>query len=103
MSTAIVGGTAEGLELLLDRVAAGDEASMGALFDVVAPGLAVLLERLVATGDRDEVLRRTFVDVWRDAPRADRRHGVMGWISVIAIGHVRALRPGQPRGSSATP
>lgn len=102
MHTAEMGATPEGLELILDRVAGGDEAAMGDLFDATAPGLAVLLDRLLADGDRDEVLCRTFVDVWRDAPVADRQHGVMGWLSVIAIGHVRALRVGGSGGAVPT-
>ncbi|MDX1395845.1 MAG: sigma-70 family RNA polymerase sigma factor [Gemmatimonadota bacterium] len=73
------------------RLASGDEAALAALYDRLAPrvyGLAVSM--LGRTGDAEEVVTDTFVQVWQTAGTFDPERGeVDAW--VISIARSRAL------------
>lgn len=74
----------------LSLVAHGDLAAMDDLYDLVAPTLATMVSAVTASAaDRDEVLRLTFVDVWREAPRSPGDHGAMAWMLTLALDHAR--------------
>ena len=71
---------------LLRRMAAGDEAALGALYDRWSPLVHSVVLRIV--GDRDdaeELVEETFWQAWRQAGRYDAvRGGVSAWLVVIA-------------------
>ncbi len=79
-------GTAPDLEELLKRVARGDEAAFGALYDQVAPRVFGLVKRVVRDpAQAEEVTQEAFVEVWRTAARYDATKGTAaGWLFTIA-------------------
>ena len=76
----------EGDAGLLRRMAAGDEAALGALYDRWSPLFHSVVLRIV--GDRDdaeELVEETFWQAWRQAARYDAgRAGVSAWLVVMA-------------------
>lgn len=71
---------------LLRRMAAGDEAALGALYDRWSPLVHSVVLRIV--GDREdaeELVEETFWQAWRQAGRYDAvRGGAGAWLAVIA-------------------
>ena len=63
---------ADPADRLLGEVANGDREAFAALFDLVAPDLLGLVRSSV-DGERlaDDIVARTFVDLWRLAPTMD--------------------------------
>ena len=77
---------AETQRRLMDRIADGDVAAFGALYDILAPRVQVLI-RMILNGEpgSDDVLQETFWAVWNRADTYDGRRGsVSVWISVLA-------------------
>jgi RNA polymerase sigma-70 factor (ECF subfamily) len=73
-------------EDLLRRVAGGDAAALRGLYDRYAGRvMAVALRMLGGTGEAEEVVQDTFVDIWNRAKTYDRGRGAPGaWIVTIA-------------------
>jgi RNA polymerase sigma-70 factor (ECF subfamily) len=71
---------------LLRRMAAGDEAALGALYDRWSPLVHSVVMRVVGdAGDAEELVEETFWQAWRQAGRFDAsRGGISGWLVVIA-------------------
>jgi RNA polymerase sigma-70 factor (ECF subfamily) len=76
---------------VLDRLAAGDHAALGEVYDRysgLVNGLALRILR--NTAEAEEVIQEVFVQVWRQAERFDPARGsVEAWICTIA--RTRAL------------
>ena len=71
---------------LLRRMAAGDEAALGALYDRWSALVHSVALRIVGdAGDAEELVEETFWQAWRQAGRYDAsRGGVSAWLVVIA-------------------
>jgi RNA polymerase sigma-70 factor, ECF subfamily len=71
---------------LLDRLAAGDHAALGEVYDRYAGlvnGLALRILR--NTAEAEEVIQEVFVQIWRQAERFDPARGsAEAWICTIA-------------------
>lgn len=70
---------------LVERVAAGDEAALGRLYDRFSGMLLGLARRVLhSTSDAEEVLQEVFLQVWRQAGRYDRsKSSVSTWLVLI--------------------
>ena len=80
-----------GEQRLLERVAAGDVAAFGKLYDRYAPKVFGLLLRMVRRrSDAEDLLQETFSKVWRDAPRYCPERG-RPWVWVGLIARSKAL------------
>lgn len=83
---------------LLDRVAAGDEAALGTLYDRYAPTLYTVAFRVSGErADAEEIVLDSFAQAWREADRFRRERGsVIAWLTMIcrsrALDLVRARR-----------
>jgi RNA polymerase sigma-70 factor (ECF subfamily) len=76
---------------LLHRVARGDEAAFGALYDLLAPRVYGLVLRVLRDpAQAEEVAQEALVEVWRLAARFDPARGsASAW--VLTIAHRRAV------------
>jgi len=76
---------------LVERIMAGDEGALSALYDRYSGMLyAMLLRILNDTGAAEEVLQDLFLQLWRGAARFDSSRGSLpGWL--LVIGRNRAL------------
>jgi RNA polymerase sigma-70 factor (ECF subfamily) len=76
---------------LLTRVARGDEAAFGVLYDELAPRVHGLCRRVVRDpAQAEEVAQEALVEVWRTAGRYDPAKGsAASW--VLTIAHRRAV------------
>ncbi|HYW09046.1 MAG TPA: sigma-70 family RNA polymerase sigma factor [Longimicrobium sp.] len=81
---------------LVRRMAAGDEAALGLLYDRWSPMLHSVALRIVGDpSDAEEVLEETFWQAWRQAGRFEEtRGGVSTWLSMMlrsrALDRIRA-------------
>lgn len=73
-------------EQLLAGVAQHDEAKLGELYDLAAPGLFGLVTKIVTDADAaGHILKEVFVRLWRDAKRIEAGGGsVMVWLTLEA-------------------
>ncbi|MDE3725130.1 MULTISPECIES: sigma-70 family RNA polymerase sigma factor [Nocardiopsis] len=76
---------------LLSRVARGDEAAFGEVYDLVAPSVYGLVRRVLRDpAQSEEVTQEVMVEVWRTACRYDARRGTpRAWLMTLA--HRRAV------------
>ncbi len=85
-------------EALVRRMAAGDDAALGALYDRWYPIVHGVVSRLLRQPDDvEDVVEETFWQAWRQASRFDRSRGaVQTWLLTIArsraLDRVRAVR-----------
>lgn len=80
------GPAARELDLrLLERVARGDSAALGELYDRLAPMLLALARRILDdVAEAEEVVQETFLQVWNQAGRYDAgRSAVSTWLVLI--------------------
>ena len=73
-------------QTLLLRVAAGDQAAFGELYDAIAPRVLGSIQRLlIDRAQSEEVAQEVFLDVWQSAPTFDPNKGrAIGWIMTMA-------------------
>lgn len=71
---------------LVARLVDGDESALGALYDRYSGLLMALLQRILgASGEAEEVLQETLLQVWKQAKRYDpSRSSVSNWLTLIA-------------------
>lgn len=98
----------DGLSVLLDRVAAGDEFALAELYDQTVAKLFGLASLIVRNGeDAEEIVIDVFVQIWRNARQYDCGRGsVLAWMLTIcrsrAIDRHRRSRAGG-QGEAAEP
>jgi RNA polymerase sigma-70 factor (ECF subfamily) len=91
------------IELLMSRVAAGDQQAFSDLYDRVAPRVLGLIRRLLIDhAQSEEVAQEVFLEIWRTAPRFDAVRGAaISWILTMAhrraVDRVRASQAGHDR------
>jgi RNA polymerase sigma-70 factor (ECF subfamily) len=84
--------------VLLDRIASGDEAALGTLYDRYAPTLYAVAYRVSGErADAEEIVLDSFAQAWREAGRFRQERGsVIAWLTMIcrsrALDLVRARR-----------
>jgi RNA polymerase sigma factor (sigma-70 family) len=71
------------------RLARWDETALEDAYRTYAPTLLAYLRRYVGADEAEDVLQRTFLDVWRSADRYDPDQRLTGWLFTIA--HRRAV------------
>lgn len=78
-------------QALLERVASGDRAAFGDLYDELAPRVFGLVKRLLVDHSQsEEVTQEIFLEIWQTATRFDpNKGGVTTWILTMA--HRRAV------------
>ncbi|MCH6472335.1 ECF RNA polymerase sigma factor SigK [Sinomonas terrae] len=79
------------IDVLMARVAAGDQEAFGRLYDALAPLVHGLVLRVVRDpAQSEEVTQEVFLEVWQQAKRFDADRGrARAWITVMA--HRRAV------------
>jgi RNA polymerase sigma-70 factor (ECF subfamily) len=85
--------------LLIGRIQCGDESALGRLYDRwVDRVYSVAAHVLGTTDDADDVVERTFSQIWKDAGRYDPERGSAGaWIVTIARSHALTHRRSDTR------
>lgn len=92
-------------EELLSRVAKGDEAAFGELYDQTAPRVLGLVKRLLVDHSQsEEVTQEIFLEIWQTASRYEPgRGGALTWIMTMAhrraVDRIRASQAGRDRDS----
>ena len=90
-------------EELLGRVAQGDEAAFGALYDQMAPRVLGLVKRLLVDhAQSEEVAQEIFLEIWQSASRYEaQRGGASTWILTMAhrraVDRIRSSQAGRDR------
>lgn len=90
--------TGEADRKLVERVAAGDEAALGLLYDRFAPTLFSVAFRVCGErADAEEIVLDSFAQAWREGSRFRQERGsVIAWLTMIcrsrALDLVRARR-----------
>jgi RNA polymerase sigma-70 factor, ECF subfamily len=90
-------------EELLSRVAKGDQAAFGELYDQVAPRVLGLVKRLLIDHSQsEEVTQEIFLEIWQTASRYEAsRGGALTWIMTMAhrraVDRIRASQAGRDR------
>jgi RNA polymerase sigma-70 factor (ECF subfamily) len=90
-------------EQLLGRVARGDQAAFGELYDQMAPRVLGLVRRLLIDhAQSEEVTQEIFLEIWQTATRyEEQRGGASTWIMTMAhrraVDRIRASQAGRDR------
>ncbi|WP_349897777.1 sigma-70 family RNA polymerase sigma factor [Parafrigoribacterium soli] len=90
-------------EELLARIATGDEAAFGALYDALAPRVLGLVRRLLVDhAQSEEVTQEIFLEIWQNAPRYEpSKGGATTWIFTMAhrraVDRIRSSQAGRDR------
>ncbi|TNC51373.1 RNA polymerase sigma factor [Mumia zhuanghuii] len=71
------------------RLARRDETALEEAYERYAPVVLAYVTRYVGRDEAEDVLQRTFLDVWRGASRYDPSQRFAGWLFTIA--HHRAI------------
>jgi RNA polymerase sigma factor (sigma-70 family) len=71
------------------RLARHDETALQDAYQAYAPTVLSYVSRYVGRDEAEDVLQRTFLDVWRSAGRYDPNQRFTGWLFTIA--HRRAI------------
>ena len=71
------------------RLAEHDESALEDAYATYGPSLLAYLRRYVGPDEAEDVLQRTFLDVWRSAERYDPNQRFASWLFTIA--HRRAV------------
>ena len=90
---------AETDRLLVGRVVRGDEIALAALYDRWADRVYSIAAHVLSGSDQaDDVVERTFSQIWKDAARYDAERGsVAAWIVTIARSHALTMRRTETR------
>jgi RNA polymerase sigma factor (sigma-70 family) len=72
-----------------ERLAAGDDAALEECYARFGRPVLAFLRRYVGPDEAEDVLQRTFLDVWRNAARYDPHKPLSTWVFTIA--HHRAV------------
>jgi RNA polymerase sigma-70 factor, ECF subfamily len=101
MATPLVPLAAESDQILLERVARGDEAALERLYDTYSGALYAVAFRISGErSDAEEIVLDTFAQAWRDAPRFQSSRGsAIAWLTMIC--RSRALDLIRARGRRA--
>lgn len=90
-------------EQLLARIAGGDEAAFGQLYDELAPRVLGLVRRLLVDhAQSEEVTQEIFLEIWQNAPRYEAsKGGATTWIFTMAhrraVDRIRSSQAGRDR------
>lgn len=90
-------------DVLLARVATGDQAAFGELYDQLAPRVLGLVKRVLHDhAQSEEVAQEIFLEIWQSATRFDSGKGTaVGWIMTMthrrAVDRVRASQSSRDR------
>lgn len=90
-------------EQLLARIAGGDEAAFGELYDELAPRVLGLVRRLLVDhAQSEEVTQEIFLEIWQNAPRYEAsKGGATTWIFTMAhrraVDRIRSSQAGRDR------
>ena len=90
-------------EVLLRRIADGDQAAFSRLYDEVAPRVLGLIRRLLIDhAQSEEVAQEVFLEIWQSASRFDeKKGGAATWILTMAhrraIDRIRSSQSGRDR------
>jgi RNA polymerase sigma factor (sigma-70 family) len=71
------------------RLACRDDSALEDAYATYGPAVLAYLRRYVGPDEAEDVLQRTFLDVWRFAERYDPHQRFSGWLFTIA--HRRAI------------
>ena len=71
------------------RLACHDDSALEDAYATYGPAVLAYLRRYVGPDEAEDVLQRTFLDVWRSAERYDPEQRFSGWLFTIA--HRRAV------------
>jgi RNA polymerase sigma factor (sigma-70 family) len=66
------------------RLAVRDESALEDAYATYGPSVLAYLRRYVGPDEAEDVLQRTFLDVWRSAERYDPDQRFAGWLFTIA-------------------
>ena len=79
------------------RLARGDDDALEECYALYGSSVLAYLRRLVGRDEAEDVLQRTFLDLWRHADRYDPAQSFSGWLFTIAhrraVDHLRGRRP----------
>ncbi|NNC11580.1 ECF RNA polymerase sigma factor SigK [Planctomonas sp. JC2975] len=95
--------SAEVVDRLLVRVAAGDQAAFGELYDVAAARVfGVVLRLVIDRSQAEEVAQEVFLEIWQSAGAFDPNRGrAIGWIMTVAkrraIDRIRSAQAARDR------
>lgn len=96
-------GQPDSKETLLARIATGDEAAFGELYDEIAPRVLGLVRRLLIDHTQsEEVTQEIFLEIWQNAPRYEpSKGGATTWIFTMAhrraVDRIRSSQAGRDR------